>query len=244
MSPVELPVVTTPPLSPAVPLRRGDADWLRLARRARALSWLSLAWMTVEGVVGLIAGLDANALSVIVWAASSFVEGLASVIVIWRFSGSRTLSEHSERAAQRLVAGSFLLLVPFFVYEAIHRLIAGSETTTSVLGIAVTASAIVLMPALGWAKLRLGERLRSGATAGEGVQNLMCAAQAAAALMALVGAAAGLGMMDPIAALVIAAIAVKESVELWRGEGDECCAPVRFSAPAGEAGCGSDCDCC
>ena len=209
-----------------------------------ALSWVSLAWMTVEGVVGLIAGLDANALSVIVWAASSFVEGLASMIVIWRFSGSRTLSEHSERTAQRLVAGSFLLLVPFFVYEAIHRLIAGSETTTSVLGIAVTASAIVLMPALGWAKLRLGERLGSGATAGEGVQNLMCAAQAAAAFIALVGAAAGLGVIDPIAALVVAAIAVKESVELWRGEGDECCAPVGFSDPAGGEGCGSDCDCC
>ena len=152
--------------------------WLRVARRARTLSWVSLAWMTVEGVVGLIAGLDANALSVIVWAASSFVEGLASMIVIWRFSGSRTLSEHSERTAQRWVAGSFLLLIPFFVYEAIHRMIVGSDTTTSVLGIAVTGSAIVLMPALGWAKLRLGERLGSGVTAGEGVQNLMCAVQA------------------------------------------------------------------
>jgi len=246
VSPVELPVITTPPPPPppAVPLPRADAEWLRIARRARALSWASLAWMTVEGVLGLIAGLDANALSVIVWAASSFVEGLASMIVIWRFSGSRTLSEHSERAAQRLVAGSFLLLVPFFVYEAIHRLIAGSETTTSVLGIAVTASAIVLMPALGWAKLRLGERLGSGATAGEGVQNLMCAAQAAAALIALVGAAAGLGVIDPIAALVVAAIAVKESMELWTGGGDECCAPVGFSDPAGEESCGSDCGCC
>jgi hypothetical protein len=123
------------------------------ARRARLLSWLSLVWMTVEGVVGLIAGLDASALSVIVWTSSSFVEGLASMIVIWRFTGSRTLSECSEQIAQRLVAGSFLLLIPFFVYEAIHRLIVGSDTTSSALGIAVTASAIVLMPGLGWAKL-------------------------------------------------------------------------------------------
>ena len=100
------------------------------------------------------------------------------------------------------------------------------------------------MPALGWAKLRLGERLGSGATAGEGVQNLMCAAQAAAALIALVGAAAGLGVIDPIAALVVAAIAVKESVALWHGAGDDCCAPVGFSNPAGPECCGSDCDCC
>jgi divalent metal cation (Fe/Co/Zn/Cd) transporter len=244
VSPVELPLIDSQPSSVTERRVARDDQWLRTARLARALSWASLAWMTVEGVVGLIAGLDANALSLIVWAASSFVEGLASMIVIWRFTGSRTLSEHSERTAQRLVAGSFLLLIPFFVYEAIHRMIVGSEPTTSVLGIAVTASAIVLMPALGWAKLRLAQRLGSAATAGEGVQNLMCAAQAAAALIALVGAAAGLGIIDPIAALVVVAIAAEESVELWQGEDDDCCAPVGFSDPTGEDSCGPDCDGC
>jgi len=246
MSPVELPVITSgapaPERSSAGSQR--DEAWARTARRARALSWASLAWMTVEGVVGLIAGLDANALSVIVWAASSFVEGLASVIVIWRFTGPRTLSEHSEHAAQRLVAGSFLLLVPFFVYEAIHRLIVGSDTTSSTLGIAVTASAIVLMPLLGQTKLKLGQRLGSRVTAGEGIQNLMCAAQAAAALIALVGASAGLGVIDPIAALVVAAIAAAASVELWRGEQDECCAPIGFSDPAADDCCAARDDCC
>ena len=217
--------------------------WVQVARRARLLSWLSLAWMTVEGVVGLIAGLDASALSLVVWASSSFVEGLASMIVIWRFTGDRAMSDASERTARRLVAGSFLLLVPFFVYEAVYRLIAGSDTSGSVLGVVVTSSAIVLMPGLGWAKVRLGRQLQSGATAGEGVQNLMCAGQAAAALVALIGASAGLTVIDPLAALVIAAIAVTESVELWRGEGDECCAPIGFAKPGAEGcKCGSDCD--
>jgi divalent metal cation (Fe/Co/Zn/Cd) transporter len=245
MSPVELPVIiSSAPTADRLttgPLREAG---VRTARRARALSWASLAWMTVEGVVGLIAGLDASALSVIVWAASSFVEGLASVIVIWRFTGTRTLSEYSERVAQRLVAGSFLLLVPFFVYEAIRRLIVGSDTTSSTLGIVVTASAIVLMPLLGWAKLRLGQRLGSRATVGEGVQNLMCAAQAAAALIALVGASAGLSVIDPIAALVVAAIAATESVWLWRGEQDDCCAPVGFGEPRADDCCGASGDCC
>lgn len=245
MSPVELPVVTPAVASAVDAAPRRDASWLRNARRARVLSWASLAWMTVEGVVGLIAGLNASALSVIVWAASSFVEGLASAIVIWRFTGARTMSDHSERTAQRLVAGSFLLLIPFFVYEAIRRLIDGSDTTSNVLGIAVTASAIVLMPALGRAKLRLGQRLGSGATAGEGVQNLMCALQATAALIALIGASAGLSVIDPIAALVVAAIAATESIELWQGESDDCCAPVGFSEVAGSAcGCDNGCDCC
>jgi divalent metal cation (Fe/Co/Zn/Cd) transporter len=244
MSPVELPVTTS--RAPAAERFRvgppRDEAWVQTARRARALSWASLAWMTIEGVIGLIAGLDAHALSVIVWAASSFVEGLASIIVIWRFTGPRTLSEHSEHVAQRLVAGSFLLLVPFFVYEAVRRLIVGSDTTSSILGIAVTASAIVLMPLLGWAKLRLGQRLGSAATAGEGVQNLMCAAQAAAALIALIGASAGLGVIDPIAALVVAAIAAIESVELWRG--DDCCAPIGFGHAAAGDCCATGDECC
>lgn len=244
MSPIQLPTVPTTLRSASVAPRRRDDSWLRDARRARALSWASLVWMTIEGVVGLIAGVDARALSVIVWAASSFVEGAASMIVIWRFTGGRTMSEHSERTAQRLVAGSFLMLIPFFVYEAIRRLITGSDTTSSIAGIAVTAAAIVLMPALGRAKLRLGERLGSGATAGEGIQNLMCALQAAAALVALIGASAGLSVIDPIAALVVAAIAAREAIELWQGD-DDCCAPIGFSDRSGDAG-GSDSgsDCC
>lgn len=243
MSPVELPVLPSATTSVAARPRRDDA-WLRTARRARLLSWVSLAWMMVEGVAGLIAGLDASALSVVIWAASSFVEGLASMIVIWRFTGTRTMSEHSERIAQRMVAGSFLLLIPFFVYAAIRRLIDGGDTSQSALGIVVTASAIVLMPALGRAKLRLGEKLGSQATAGEGVQNLMCAAQATAALIALVAAGAGLTVVDPIAALLIAAIAAKESANLWRGEGDDCCAPVGFDDPDRERCHVQECECC
>jgi divalent metal cation (Fe/Co/Zn/Cd) transporter len=247
MSPVQLPVITSgaPAPEPGTTGSLRDEAWVQTARRARALSWASLAWMTVEGVVGLIAGLDASALSVIVWAASSFVEGLASIIVIWRFTGPRTLSEHGEHAARRLVAGSFLLLVPFFAYEATRRLIVGSEPTgSSTLGVAVTASAVVLMPLLGAIKLKLGQHLGSGATAGEGIQNLMCAAQAAAALIALVGASDGLGVIDPIAALVIAAIAASESVNLWRSPQDDCCAPIGFADPTADDCCGTEGGCC
>src|SRR3954449_3660358 len=91
-----------------------DEQWQHSAKRARQLSWASLAWMSVEGIVGLAAGLQANSLSLLIWAASSFVEGLASMTIIWRFTGSRTHSATSERAAQKWVAASFLLLVPYF----------------------------------------------------------------------------------------------------------------------------------
>src|SRR5512142_1094492 len=134
--------------SPAVPQR--DGRWLHAARQARWLAWASLAWMTLEGLGGLVAGVQANSISVLTWAASSAVEGLASAIVIWRFSGRRTLSEHSERRAQKWVAASFFLLAPYFLYEAVDRLIAGTRPEATALAIALTASSVVLMPLLGW----------------------------------------------------------------------------------------------
>jgi divalent metal cation (Fe/Co/Zn/Cd) transporter len=208
---------------------RPGTEWLKLARRARLLSWLSLLWMTLEGVLGLAAGLQADSISVLTWAASSAVEGLASAIVIWRFTGARTLSDRSERRAQRWVAGSFFLLAPYFLYEAIHRLVAGEAAEAHALALALTASSVVGMPLLGLAKRRLGRRLGSAATSGEGTQNLLCAGQAAAALVA-VAAAGALPWADPLAALVIAAIAAHEGLALWRGEESCCSAPVGFAA--------------
>jgi divalent metal cation (Fe/Co/Zn/Cd) transporter len=230
-----LPIVHTP-----AALRR-DERWLRAARQARLLAWASLFWMTLEGAGGVLAGIDANSISVLTWAASSAVEGLASAIVIWRFSGQRTLSEHAERRAQRGVAASFFLLAPYFLYEAVNRLINGAEVSAAPLAIALTATSAVLMPLLGWAKLRLGRRLESDTTAGEGIQNLLCAAQALAALIAVAAAGVGVTFIDPLAALLIAGIAAKEGVELWRGEECGC-----HAVPGLDAGGGQTCrdECC
>jgi divalent metal cation (Fe/Co/Zn/Cd) transporter len=216
---VPLPMAGTPTTASAP---AGDAAWRRAARSARLLAWASLAWMTVEGAVGVVAGLEADSISVLTWAAGSAVEGLASLIVVWRFTGSRTLSEHAERRAQRFVSGSFFLLAPYFLYESVHRLLDGGDAQAAPLAIALTASSVVLMPLLGRAKIRLGRRLGSGATAGEGVQNLLCAGQALAALVATVGAGAGLAVLDPLAALLIAGAALKEGTDLWRGEACAC----------------------
>jgi divalent metal cation (Fe/Co/Zn/Cd) transporter len=199
-----------------------SARWKRTARQAVVLSWVSLAWMTVEGALGLVAGITAGSIALIGWALSSVVEGLASVIVIWRFTGSRALSETAEHRAQRAVAVSFWLLAPYVAAEAINKLVTGAHPETSVLGIVVTALSLALMPALGIAKHRLGRRLDSGATTGEGTQNLLCAYLAGAVLLGLVlNSSLGWWWADPIMALLVAAVAVNEGVESWRGE--ECC---------------------
>jgi len=199
-----------------------DAGWLRAARRARALSWFSLAWMTGEGALGLAAGVAAGSISLLGWALGSIIEGLASIIVIWRFTGSRTLSEGAERHAQRAVALSFFLLAPYLVVESLRDLVGGHDVTSSVLGLVVTAASLVVMPLLGRAKQRLGARLGSEATSGEGLQNLMCAAQAAAVLVGLAASATlGWSWLDPAVGLLLAGWAVNEGVEAWRGDG--CC---------------------
>jgi divalent metal cation (Fe/Co/Zn/Cd) transporter len=201
--------------------------------------------MSVEGALGLLAGFQASSIALIGWALSSVVEGLASVIVIWRFTGARTLSETSEARAQKAVALSFWLLGPYVAIESIRNLFSKEVPETTLLGIGLTISSLLLMPALGIAKQRLGGRLNSGATAGEGTQNLLCAYLAAAVLAGLIGNSLwGWWWLDPIAGLVVAAVAVKEGREAWRG--DNCCAMPRLGTDEAPSAYGPDCsdDCC
>lgn len=199
-----------------------DQAWLRAAGQARALSWISLVWMSIEGAAGITAGAAAGSIALIGWALSSAVEGLASVIVIWRFTGSRTLSDRSEHRAQKAVAISFWLLAPYIAIEAVHKLTSGQHPGTSSWGIALTAGSLLFMPLLGVVKRRLGARLDSGATAGEGVQNLLCAYLAGAVLTGLAAnTALGWWWADPLIALAVAAVAIHEGRKAWHG--DDCC---------------------
>ena len=196
-----------------------------LAPAVRTVLWLSgasLAWMTAEGALGLYAGVRANSLSLVGWALGSVIEGLASVIVIWRFTGRRRLSEHAERRAQQGVAVSFWLLAPYLAVQAFRDLLGAHQVSTTALGVAVTGSSLLVMPGLGLAKRRLAVRVGSAATAGEGTQNLLCAAQALAVLLGLgVHGVTGANWVDPAVALLLGGWAVREGRVAWRG--GDCC---------------------
>ncbi|MET8865023.1 hypothetical protein ABZW11_18960 [Nonomuraea sp. NPDC004580] len=198
-----------------------SADWLRAARAARTLSLVTLAWLGVESALGLAAGLAAHSVALIGWGLAALVEAAASLIVVWRFTGTRTLSPHAERTARRAVAVSFWLLAPYLILHVAHDLDAGHRATPSVLGIVVTAVSLVSMPALGLAKRRLGARLASAATSGEGTQNLMCAAMAAGVLAGLYLNTLGWWWVDPAVAVLLAAVAVREGRRAWIGH--TCC---------------------
>ena len=123
-----------------------------IIRRVKRLSWLSLVWMTAEGVIGTTAGIMANSIALIGYGVDSTITGIASVIIIWRFSGDRVNSDHAEARAQKIVAITFFLLAPYIIVAAIHHLITGSEAQASWLGIGLAIVSMTLMPLFGHAK--------------------------------------------------------------------------------------------
>jgi divalent metal cation (Fe/Co/Zn/Cd) transporter len=212
---IELPVAAVAPTA-------ASPEWLRLARRAKLLAWTSLAWLCVEGTVAVAAGLAAGSIALVGFGLDSAIEGLASFIVIWRFSGSRMLSADAERRAQKLVAASFFLLAPYVAAEALHTLSTNHHADTSWVGIGLATGTLFICPWLGLAKRRLGTRLGSAATRGEGAQNLLCASLAVGLILGLLGNALfGLWWLDPAVAFVIAGVAIRNGRQAWRGEA--CC---------------------
>jgi divalent metal cation (Fe/Co/Zn/Cd) transporter len=211
--------------SPATPtvLEHGSPQWLRQARTARRLSWLSLAYMAAEGVVAVTAAILAGSVALLGFGLDSVIEALASIIVVWRFTGTRTLSHTAERRAQKVVAVTYFLLAPYIAADAIRTLVTAEHPATTWPGVAVSAASLVVMPLLGTAKQGIGTRLSSAAVRGEGTENLICAYLAAAVLAGLLAnTALGWWWLDPAIALVIAAMAIREGRETWEGdeEGD------------------------
>ena len=167
-------------------------------------------------------GILAGSVALVGFGLDSAIEGFASVIIIWRFTGTRVLSQSAEDRAQKLVAVQFFLLAPYVAVESVACVINGAHPDVSVLGMALAGWSLVTMPLLGIAKQRIAEEIGSAATKGEGRQNMLCAYLAGALLIGLAGnAIAGAWWLDPVVGLLIAAVAVKEGLEAWRGDG--CC---------------------
>jgi divalent metal cation (Fe/Co/Zn/Cd) transporter len=202
-----------------VALEHGGAAWRRAASQAKWLSWASLVYMAAEGAIAIIAAILAGSVALLGLGSDSLIEGAGSIIIVWRFSGARALSETAERRAQKAVAVSFFALAPYIAYEAITKLARGEHPATSRLGIGLAVTSLIIMPFLGTSKKRIGARLDSEATIASGVQNLLCAYLAAAILAGLLAnTLLSWWWLDPAIGLGIAAWAIWEGAESWRGE--------------------------
>lgn len=219
----------------------------RLGRRAQLLAGASVAYNVVEAIIAIGAGLVAGSVALVGFGLDSTVEVSSGLIILWQFR--HRLPESRERQALRLMACSFFALAAYVTFESIRALVSGHQPDSSAVGISLAAASLLIMPLLSWAQRRTGKALGSNAVVADSTQTLLCTYLSAVLLAGLVlNATLGWSWADPIAGLVIAAVAVKEGRQAWRGEG--CCGPVSGShnhhehATAGERtddGCADEC---
>ena len=201
---------------------RPSVERNRLEYRARMLAWGGIAWHVVEFAIAVGAGLAASSIALIGFGADSLIEALAGLVVVWLYTGDRRGSHTAERRAQILIAASFFILAAYVGVEAVRALVSGDHPQVSWVGVGLAAVTALTMPLLAKAKRGVGAGLHSAATVKEARQTQLCAYLSIALLLGL-GSNALLGWWwaDPLAALVIAGVAVEEGRSSWRGEG--CC---------------------
>ena len=204
--------------------RLPTADRAALERRAKLLAWGGNAWHVIEFAVAVGAGIAAGSVALVGFGIDSLIELLAGGVIVWLFSGGRGTSHAAERRAQQLIAASYAFLVAYIAVEASRDLLGSHHPGVSWVGIGLAAFTAPTMPLLARAKRQVGRKLNSSATVSEGNQNMICAYLSIALLVGLLAnALAGWWWADPIAALVIAAVAAKEGRDAWRGKSCDCC---------------------
>lgn len=196
-------------------------DLGRLRRRGFALEYFSVAWMIAEAAVAVTAGLLVGSIALTGFGLDSLIELASAVIVIWQLRGE-ALGQDRDTRAVRLIGVTFFALAAYLTAESIHDLVTGARPGHSPAGLAITATALVLMPALAVAKRRTGRALGSRTLVADSAETAFCAYTSAAALLGVaLNTWAGWWQADPIAGLVIAALAVKEGLECWEKDEDE-----------------------
>ncbi len=189
-----------------------------LLARVRTVAALSVVWMGVDGAIGVAVGVAHHSIALLGYGLDNTIQASGALVLLWRFTGSRTESEVAERRAQQIVAASFLLFAPYLAIEALRRLHGGGPGAGSWVGVALAVVGVVLMPIFGRTKQGIGGELGSAVTCAGGTQNLLCAGMSVAIVCGF-GAEALLGWrsLDPVVALVVASGAFHVGIRTWRG---------------------------
>jgi divalent metal cation (Fe/Co/Zn/Cd) transporter len=233
--------MTAPAVGPA-PVRRDV-----LVRRVRRLVAATITYNVVEAVVAVTAGTVASSAALVAFGLDSVVEVASAAAVAWQFSArDHTSIERRERRALRIIAISFFALAAYVTVDAIRTLTGAGHAEHSTAGLVLAALSLAVMPTLSYAQRRAGRELGSATAVADSKQTLLCTYLSAVLLAGLgLNALFGWYWADPVAALVIAVVAVREGLQTWRGEA--CCAPVPRPEAASSAGCATcepGCACC
>ncbi|GAA2688232.1 cation transporter [Actinoplanes palleronii] len=226
---MDLPLLPLAPTGPS-PQRRQA-----LARRIRMLVAVTITYNVIEAGIAIGAGTVASSTALIGFGLDSVIEVSSAAAVAWQFAAREP--ERRERTALRIIAVSFFALAAYVTVASVRALTGGAEAEHSTVGIVLAAVSLAVMPGLSHAQRRAGRELRSRTAVADSRQTLLCTYLSAVLLAGLlVNSLFGWGWADPIAALVIAAVAVKEGRDAWRG--DACCPPSPLAATTpGDACC-------
>ncbi|TAL12867.1 MAG: hypothetical protein EPO00_01390 [Chloroflexota bacterium] len=199
-----------------------------LLTRGLRLEYLTVGWNIAEGLIAVGAGIAAGSIALIGFGVDSFVETISGGVLIWRLSAEargnldEEAVERTEERAERLVGVAFLLLAAYVAFEAVRSLINLEEPHASPVGIALTALSIAVMLWLARAKRRTGEALDSRALVADAQQTYACWYLSIVTLAGLaLNALLGWWWADPVAALGIAVLLVREGLEVLRGEDED-----------------------
>lgn len=191
-----------------------------LSRRVRLLVAATITYNIIEAVIAITAGTVASSTALIGFGLDSVIEVASAAAVAWQFSGKDP--EARERAALRVIAMSFFVLAAYVSVESVHALLGAEAAGHSTVGIVLAAVSLLVMPVLSAAQRRAGRELGSASAVADSKQTLLCTYLSGVLLVGLLlNSWFGWSWADPIVALVIAAVAVKEGREAWRGE--HCC---------------------
>lgn len=235
---VDLAIHSPATAASVAPAGNGPGRRAVLIRRVRFLVAFTIAYNVIEAVVALTASSMSDSTALLGFGLDSVIEVSSALAVAWQFSGGD--HDARERVALRIIACSFFGLAAFVTYEAMSSLIAGHTPEHSALGIGIAALSLLVMPAVSWVQRRTGTELGSRSAVADSKQTLLCTYMSGALLVGL-GANSLLGWWwaDPIAALVIAALAAREGINAWRGR--ICCSPAE--ALFDQDSCASGCAC-
>ncbi|MER7082209.1 cation transporter [Saccharopolyspora kobensis] len=191
-----------------------------LTRRVRLLVAATITYNVIEAVVAIAAGSVASSTALIGFGLDSVIEVASAAAVAWQFSGADP--EARERTALKVIAVSFFALAAYVTVESARSLLGAESADHSTVGIVLAALSLVIMPGLSCAQRRTGRELGSASAVADSKQTLLCTYLSGVLLVGLLlNSAFGWSWADPVVALVIAAVAVKEGREAWRGE--HCC---------------------
>ncbi|MDD7934813.1 cation transporter [Actinomycetospora straminea] len=191
-----------------------------LTRRVRLLVAATITYNVIEAIVAVTAGTVASSAALIGFGLDSMIEVASAAAVAWQFSGRDP--ETRERVALRIIAFSFFALAAYVTVESVRTLFGASEAEPSTVGIVLAAVSLAIMPFLSYAQRRAGRELGSNSAVADSKQTLLCTYLSGVLLVGLVlNATLAWSWADPVVALVIAAVAVKEGRTAWRGQ--HCC---------------------